>query len=251
MGTPLVVVVNETLARRYWPGQDPIGKRVKGFDSRGAHDDWLTVVGLVGDTRSGGRERAPFSQIYEPLAQTNERLNDLVIRTSSNPDLIARNVRSVIRQVDKGMVVSRLAGMEQLLAAQETQRRFETWLIGLFSGIALALAAVGVFAVMHYSVTARTQEIAIRMALGARAADVLALVLRRGVYLALGGIAVGTLLAIWVGEVIAAMLYGVTASDPASFAIAGFILAAIAVIACYAPAYRASHVDPVTALREQ
>ena len=251
MGMPLVVMVNETLARRYWPGEDPVGKRVKGFDARGPHDDWLTVVGVVGDSRSGGRERALFSQIYEPLAQTNERLNDLVIRTSSNQDVVARSVRFVIHQVDGGIAVSRIARMEQVLAAQETQRRFETWLIGLFSGIALALAAIGVFAIMQYSVTARTREIAIRMALGARAADVLALVIRRGVYLAMGGIAVGTLIAFWSSKVIAGMLYGVSASDLVSFTTAGFILAGIAVMACYAPAYHASHVDPVTALRDE
>lgn len=249
--TPLVVIVNETLARRYWPGGDPIGKRVKGFDPRGQHDDWLTVVGLVEDTRSGGLEKAPFSQIYEAQTQSNEQLGNLVIRTASDPAPLAAAARKIIHQVNPAATVPSIETMEQLLDAQLVQRRFETWLIGVFSAIALALAALGVFAVMHYSVAAKRSEIGIRMAVGARAADILKLILSEGARLAFIGVATGVVLAMWLTDAMRGMLFNIRSTDPVTFIAAALALFAVGLAASYAPARRASRIDPMAALRDE
>ncbi len=247
-----VVIVNETLARRYWPGEDPIGKHVKGFDPRGQHDDWLTVVGLVKDTRAGGLEKKPFSQIYEVQAQrTSEHISNLVVRTAGDPARLANTLRALIHDVNPNAVVSSITTMEGLIDQQEIQRRFQTWLLSVFSGLALALAALGVFGVMHYSVAARTNEIGIRMAVGARSSDIVTLVLGNGATLATAGIAFGALTAMWSTTAISGMLYGVKPSDPLSFAGAAFLLLTFALLATYLPAHRASRIDPISALRQE
>lgn len=248
--SPLVAIVNETLAQRYWPDENPVGKRFRGFDPRGRNDDWLTVVGVVQDTRSGGLERPPFSQIYEVQSQRGDQIGDLVIRTAGDPVQLASSVRSIIHAVDPQVIVSSISTMERLLEDQEASRRFETWLIGVFSAIALSLAAFGVFAVMHYSIAARTHEIGIRMAVGARAADVMMLVVSEGAWLAGTGIAVGTLAALWTTSAIASLLYSVRPEDPVSFVAAATVLATAAILASFYPAMRASRVDPMSALRQ-
>ncbi len=162
---PPVAIVNEALAHRYWPHENPVGKRLKGFDPRGRHDDWLTVVGVVGNTRSGGLERSSFSQIYEVQAQSGEQIGNLVVRTATDPGALAASIRTLLHSLNRNLTVFSIFTMEQLLGRQEVQRRFQTWLVGVFSCLALALAALGVFATMHYSVTAKKNEIGIRMAL--------------------------------------------------------------------------------------
>ena len=228
------------------------GKHLKGFDPRGHNDDWLTVVGVVKDTRTGGLEKAPFSQIYEVQAQrVGERINDLVIRTAGNPADLANSVRGVIRTVNHNAAVASITTMELLLDRQRTERRFQTWLISTFSGTALGLAALGIFATMHYSVAARINEIGIRMAIGANSSDITRLVLGNSTRLAVAGIAVGVLAALWSTEAISGMLYNVKPDDPWSFGGAAAVLFVIALLASYAPAYRASHIDPMSALHEQ
>lgn len=242
---PLVVIISQTLAQRYWPGEDPIGKHVKGFDPRGQHDDWLTVAGVVGDVRSGGLERAPFSQIYEPKTQTTgEQISHIVIRAVGNPAPLAAAARSIVRSVDKDAAVDSVSSMELVIEGQEIQRRFQTWLVSVFSGIALLLAALGVFALMHYSVAARTAEIGIRMAVGAAPADITRLVLGGGMRLAIYGIAAGAFAAMWLTRVLSGFLYAVRPSDPLSFAGAALVLLTVAAIASYLPANRASRMDP-------
>ncbi len=249
--SPVVVVVNQTLAQRYWPGADPIGKRVKGFDPRGRHDDWLTVVGVVGDVRAGGLERTPFSQIYEVHSQTPmEPLNYLVVRTAGDLAPLTTAVRSTICSVDPTIVISTISSMELLLSQQEVQRRFQTWLVSIFSGIALCLAALGIFAVMHYSVAARTGEIGIRMATGASPANILSLILGSGARLAICGVAIGAFAALWLTKAIESFLYGVGSTDPISFGAAALLLIAVALVASCFPAIRASHTDPLNALRQ-
>jgi putative ABC transport system permease protein len=252
---PPVAIVNETLARRYWPGDDPVGKRFKGMDPRGPgggkNDDWLTVVGVVKDMRSGGRERPPFAQVYEVQAQRGEDTNAFVVRGAGDPLRLAAEVRAAIRAADRDANVSRLSTVEQLLDEDQMGRRFETWLVGVFSTLSLALAALGVFGVMHFAVIARTREIGVRIAVGARGGDILALVIRDGAMLACVGIAAGAFASAWTSEALAGMLFGVKSTDPASFAMAAGILATVAVAASYLPARRAARLDPVAALREQ
>ncbi len=247
-----VAIVNETLAHRHWPRENPLGKKLKGFDPRGQHDDWLTIVGVVKDTRVGGLEKRPFSQIYEVQAQrTSEQIGNLVIRTSRSPANLANALRTLIHNVNRNAVVSSITTMDLLIDGQKIQRRFQTWLISVFSGLALMLAALGVFGVMHYSVAARTNEIGIRMAVGARSGDIARLVLGNGATLAISGIAVGTLAALWSANALSGMLYAVTPGDPLSFASAAFLLIIVALLATYLPAHRASHIDPMSALRQE
>jgi predicted permease len=247
-----VAIVNETLVRRYWPGKDPIGKRLKGFDARGKNDDWLTVVGVVKDARTGGLEKTPASQIYEVQAQrTSEQIGNVVVRTASDPVQLAMSVRSVIHDVNRNVIVQSVATMESLLNGQRLQRRFETWLVSLFSGVALGLAALGIFAAIHYSVAARTSEIGIRIAAGATAQDIVRLVLASGARLAVAGITVGGLAALWSAEAIAGMLYKVSSTDPLSFATAALVLLAVALAASFIPARRAARLDPMIALRRE
>jgi len=247
---PPVAIVNETLARRYWPGEDPIGKRLKGFDPRGRKDDWLTVVGLVKDTHSGGLEKAPFSQIYEVQSQRGEQLNNLVLRTAGDPAAVAASVRSILHQINPNAVVANVSTMEQLFDAQTAARRFQTWLTGAFSAFALGLAALGVFAIMHYSVAVRTNELGIRMALGASPREILLLIIGDGTRLAVAGILVGAAGALWSGSAIGSLLFHVTPSDPLNFTAAVLTPLLPALLACYVPAVRASQVDPMRAMRE-
>jgi predicted permease len=249
--SPPVVIVNQTLARRYWPGTDPIGRRIKGFDPRGRHDDWLTVVGVVGNVRAGGLERAPFSQIYELQSQrAGEQLGNIVVRSSGNPAPLLASLRSTIRSVNSNAIVSSVSSMEVLLEQQEIQRRFQTWLVTVFSASALLLAALGIFAVMHYSVAARTSEIGIRMAAGATPADIAYLMLGNGTRLAVYGTIAGAITAVWLTRAVAGLLFDVGPSDPISFVSAALLLITVAVLGSWLPAIRASHTDPLDALRQ-
>jgi predicted permease len=249
--SPVVAIVNETLARRYWHGANAIGNRIKGFDPRGKHDDWLTVVGVVGDVRVGGLERAPFSQIYELQAQRSvEQIENIVVRTSGNPAPLSPAIRSIIHSVTHEAVVSSVSSVDFLLEQQEIQRRFQTWLLSLFSGIALVLAALGILAVMYYAVTGRTAEIGIRMSTGATSGDITRLILGGAIRLAIYGIAAGAFVAILLTKAMAGFLYEVKPMDPITFAGAALLLLTVALVASYVPANRASHVDPLIALRQ-
>ncbi len=246
-----MAIINQTLAERYWPHADPIGKRLKGFDPRGRHDDWLTVVGVVKDTRSGGLEKRPFSQIYEPQSQSREQIGNLVVRMSASPQELAASVRTLLRSLNRSAVIPSMATMEQLLERQELQRRFQTWLITVFSGLALAFAALGVFAVMHYAVAARRNEIGIRMALGASSRDITRLILGNGTRLAMSGILAGALAALGLTRWMAGMLYNVNPLDPISFFIAALSLWIAALLASFLPARAAARLDPTNAMRQE
>ncbi len=252
---PPVVIVNETLAHRYWPGQDPIGKRLKGMDPRGPNggknDDWLTVVGLVKDIRGGGPEHPPLSQIYEVQAQRGEQTPTFFVRTIGDPLRTAEDARGAIRGANKNANISFISTVEKVIASDRAERRFQTWLITVFSTLSLVLAALGVFAVMHFAVIARTREMGIRMAVGARNVDIIWLVVRDGARLAVAGIVVGAVASLWATEALAGLLFGVKSTDPVSLAAAGAILATIAAGASYLPARRAGRLNPVAALREQ
>jgi putative ABC transport system permease protein len=217
----------------------------------GKNDDWLTVVGEVKDMRGGGPERRPIAQIYEPQVQRGEQPSMFLVRTARDPAILAPAVRAVIRDVNPAARISFLRTVEDLLSEEWVERRFETWLVGVFSAVALVLAALGVFAVMHFAVVARTREIGVRVAVGARAADIVGLVIRDGARLALLGIALGTLASAWASDALTGILFEVKPTDPASFIGAAVILGCVAIAACYPPARRAARLDAVTALREE
>ena len=249
--SPLVAIIDESMARRYWPGEDPLGKRFKGQDPRGHHDDWLTVVGIVRNMRRGGLENNPTPHVFEPYGQAfdGDRTGDLVVRTTGNSHAAAAALRETVRELSGTAILSNVSTMEEQLADQASPRRFQTSLLGLFSGIAMVLAGVGIFGVLHYSVAQRTHEIGIRGALGARPTDVLCLVLGQAMRLALWGIAIGISAGLALTRFMASLLFGVGSTDPVTFVAVPVLLGLVSLFASYVPARRAMRVDPMAALR--
>jgi putative ABC transport system permease protein len=248
---PLVAIIDQSMARRYWPGQDAIGKQFRGQDARGHNDDPLTVVGVIHDTRAQGREAEPAPHVYQPAAQSGDPTPDLAIRTTGDPVKLAAIVRDAVRSLDHSAIISGATTLEQQLSDQIAPRRFQTWLLSLFSLVALALASIGIYGVMHYAVTQRNHEIAIRIALGARAENVMAMVLRQGLGLALPGLAAGLAVSQWLTHIFGSILFGVKPNDPLTNIGVAFVLAAVAIAAISIPAWRAARVDPLEALRRE
>jgi predicted permease len=249
--SPPVAIINQTAAKRYWPDEDPIGKRFKGFDERGRHDEWVTVVGLVADMHSHGLEEAPMGVIYEVQAQRPEAAPRLVVRTSIDPSQLAGTVRGVLHELDPTAVVSDGMTMSDVLREQTAPRRFQAWLMGIFSALALGLAVVGLYGVMHYFVMQRIPEIGLRIALGARREDIVGLLMKRVGRFAGMGLGVGLILALWAAALIKRLLFGVSETDPFSFAGATVLLVVAGMAATYFPARRATRVDPMVALRHE
>ena len=244
---PPAVIINETMARRYWPGEDPIGKGIKGFDARGHNDEWVRVIGVVKDMHSRGLDYAPMAQIYEPQAQSLDETEDMVVRSQTS----VAPIRDAIRNLDKTAVWSDVFTLDDKLRELTAPRRFQTLLLSLFALLALALAGVGIFGMMHYSVAQRTQEIGIRMALGARPQSVVGMVVQEAVVLAAIGLGIGLAASFGLSRFIRSLLFGVSASDPWTLAGVAFVLTAVALLACSIPARRAARVDPVLALRRE
>jgi putative ABC transport system permease protein len=249
--SPPVAIINQTAAKRYWPGEDPIGKRFKGFDPRGRNDEWVTVVGLVADMRSHGLEQAPMGVIYEVQAQRGEATPNLVVRTSIEPSQVAMTVRGTLHELDPNAVVSEAMTMRDVLREQTAPRRFQAWLMGIFSALALVLAAIGLYGVTHYFVMQRIPEIGLRVALGASRADIVNLLTNRVGRFAAIGLSTGLILAIWSAALIKRLLFGVSQTDPVSFAGATLLLMIVGLGAAYFPARRATRVDPMVALRHE
>lgn len=248
--SPLVAIIDESMARRYWPDGDPLGARIKGQDPRGPHDDWITIIGVVRDMRRSGLEYDPTPHVFEWFRQSGvDSTENIVARAAGDPRALAASLRSAVRAEDRTAVLSGPDTVDDLLAGQLAPRRFETWLLGLFSAIALILASVGIYGVMHYSVSQRRQEIGVRMALGARPADVLRLVEREGLELALAGVALGAIGAAFVVPLMSNLLFGIQPFDPLTAGAVVTALLGIAACACYVPARQAAHVDPVEVLR--
>jgi predicted permease len=247
-GAPAVAIVNETMARAYWPGEDAIGKRFR-FPGEKA-GPWITVVGVAGDMHRQGLEKEVAPQVFRPDAQNSDDMFDVIVRTSGDPAAVASMVQGEIQAMDKSVAKFSVTTVEQQLGAQTAERRFQTSLIGLFSCVALLLSAIGIYGLMHYFVAQRTNEIGVRIAMGAVYRNVLALVLRQGIVLAGVGIAVGLAGAFGVTRLIAGLLYGVTPTDAVTFAVAPVVLMLVAVMACWIPAHRAARIDPMVALRQ-
>jgi putative ABC transport system permease protein len=207
------------------------------------------VVGVAGDMRRQSLERQPIAQIFTPLAQTPSRNMNLLVRATSDPADLAPVVRNEIRSIDKTVPVYNVSTLESRLEGAVAQRRFQTWLLTIFSATAIFLAAVGIYGLLNQSVKLRTHEIGIRLALGAGPRDVFSLVVTQGMSLAVCGIGIGLLAAFGLTRVLAGLLFGVTATDPATFIAAPLLLAVVAFLACLLPARRATQVNPVIALR--
>jgi len=241
-------IINATMSPRFWPGEDPVGKRFKfAYETEG--DRWITIVGVVGDMHRDRLTRDPVSEIFLPLSQHPARGMDLVARTSADPRSFATAVRGAIRSVDKTAPVLNVSTLEDALRDQLAPRRFQTLLLSLFSSLAVLLSAIGIYGLIFYSVTQRTHEIGIRMALGARPVQVFRLVVGEGGRAVLLGIAIGIGGALSIERVLRNELFGVTATDPVTFVAVTVLLCFVAFAACYVPACRAMHVDPMVALR--
>jgi len=245
-----VVLINRRFAEQYWPGEEAIGKRVK-VGPADSPNAWFTVVGVVGDVRQTGlyEQRLEF---YVPYMQDRRSFmapRDLVVRTKADPAVIAGAVRQAVWAVDKDQPVSNVRTMDQVFASAISPERFQALMLGLFAGLALVLACVGLYGVISYSVVQRTHEIGVRMALGAQSVDVLRLVIRQGMLLTFTGLAVGILGGMFVTRVLSDMLFGVTPRDPLTFAGVPVLLLVVAFLACYIPARRATRIDPLVALR--
>jgi len=245
---PGVVLISRTMAERFFPGEDPLGKRIR-LGGRNSKAPWLTVVGVVGDVKSERLDAENQPQMYTSLLQNSNLFMAFVIRTTNNPAALSEAVRNEIRAVDPDLPVHGVRTMEEVMSASVVQQRFAMTLLGVFAAIALVLAAVGIYGVMSYAVAERTHEIGIRMALGAQAGDIVRMVVRQGMILAVVGVVAGAAAALLLTRVMSSMLYGVSASDPLTFTALSLALAAVAFLACYLPARRAAKVDPMVALR--
>jgi putative ABC transport system permease protein len=244
-----VIIINETLARRHFPGEDPIGKRMTLNDENPKEEDWATIVGVVKDTKPLTMDGKPAPEMYMPFAQRPGRSMALMIRTTNKPESIAAAVRRSVQALDRNQLVYGVRTFEGVMSEAVAAPRFRTSLLGVFAAVALILAMVGVYGVMSYAVTQRTREIGIRMALGAEPRDALKMVMRQGAKLAAAGVAIGSGGAAALTWLIEGLLFDVRAADPATFVAAPLLLAGAALLACYLPARRATKVDPMIALR--
>jgi putative ABC transport system permease protein len=245
--TPHVIVINESLARDYFPDEDPIGKRILiGDDDPPPRE----IIGIVGDIRHDALDKEAVPEYYISYLQNPERYLYLVARMPSVEAASAGTLlRGAIKQVENGLYIPNIETMEQLRAGSIAGQRFNMLLLGVFAAVALVLAAVGIYGVMSYSVSQRTREIGVRMALGAQQKDVLRLVVGHGMLLALGGVAIGLVASFFLTRLMLSLLYGVSATDPVTFAVISLILTGVALVACFVPARRATKVDPCVALR--
>ncbi|MGH9753691.1 MAG: ABC transporter permease [Blastocatellia bacterium] len=249
-----LIVINEAMARRFWPNEDPIGKRLRtGVNPE--QGNWQTIVGVVGNVRHMGLDIEPRPEIYLHTLTNPLFAPVVVLRAKSDPQSLVVPLRNVTRSIDSDVAIANINTMEKLVAASVAQRRFSMLLLVIFAAIALALSAVGVYGVINYSVAQRTNEIGVRMALGAGSRDVIGMVLKEGMLLALIGAGIGAVSAFALTRVMTGMLssllFSVRATDPVTFAGVAVLLGAVSLIACYIPARRAAKVDPMVALRTE
>jgi putative ABC transport system permease protein len=246
-GAPPVIIINNEMARHYWSGEDPVGKRMR----LSKNAPWLTVAGVVGDVKAFGLDDARGTmEFYYPATQ-NSSISTLVIRAAANPGAMVEAVRKELWSLDKNQPISKIVTAEQVLSESVAEPRFYMMLMVIFAGSAILLAAIGLYGVVSYSVAQRTQEIGVRMALGARSGDVLRLIVGQGMIVTLGGVAIGLAAALALTRLMRTLLYGVGATDPLTFIAIPSALIGVALLACWIPARRATKVDPMVALRAE
>jgi predicted permease len=246
-GTTPVVIVNEALAKRHWLGEDPIGRRIRLSDQT-----WMTIVGVVKNVKQNDWTANPWSEIYLPHAQSTAAQSSymtVVMRAHGDPLTLARGAEDAVHTIDKDVSVAHVMTMEQVIGDKLWRGRLAMMLLMLFAGIAITLAALGIYGAISYSVAQRTNEIGIRMALGARRMDVLQMVLRQALAVVASGISIGLFGAWMLTRALGGLLYGVTATDPVTFLAVPLLVVGLSAVACSLPALRAARVDPVTALR--
>jgi predicted permease len=250
-GATRAVIINEAMASRVWPGRDPVGRRFA-IGPGGPDASLFTVIGVVGNMRRQGIETEPIPQVFESIAQNPSRLAILVVRTTlADPMQLAGPLRAAVRRVDDRALVYHVTTVDERLGAMVSQRRLQTSLLVGFSVVALLLATIGLYGLIQYSVATRSHEIGVRMALGARAGDIFAMVVREGLILSLAGLGFGLVGSLWLGRAASSLLFGVTATDPVTFVSVTFLLLAVAITACCLPARRAMRVAPNVALRQR
>ncbi len=242
------MVVNEEFARTFWRGENPLGRRIRLVGGEG---EYYEVVGMVGNTLRGGAAARTVPEIYCAFDQFPTSNGALIIRTSGDPLAAAAAVREQIKNVSAQVIVHRPRMMTEILADTLSTRRLVRLLFGVFAGLALALAAVGIYGVVAFSVAHRAREIGVRMALGARPSAVMGMVMRQGLLPVLAGVVVGLAGSFALARYLKTLVYGVAPDDPVSLASAGVVLLAAGAIACWLPARRAAGIDPSAALREQ
>jgi putative ABC transport system permease protein len=245
-----VAVVDETLASKYWPGENAVGKRLKLGDS-GSKRPWMTVAGVVAHVRNRTLEALSRPTVYMAHAQNPSEAMSLTVRTSMDPSALSSSVQRVAQGLDPDQPMYKVRTMNQLMTESIARRRLATTLLGVFAGCALLLAAIGLYGVMAYAVTQRTHEIGIRVALGASRGQVIRMVLGQSLGITGAGIGIGFIGAIAVARAVSNMLFGVRPGDPVTFALVAAGLALVALAASYIPAWRASVVDPAISLRNE
>ena len=255
-GSPPVAVVNETMARRFFPDEDPIGKRILVQEiifakpQLGPEIPW-EVVGVIADEKIGGLDDIKSAGMYVSYAQSSTGFMSLVVKGIVNPETLQQAIRHEVQQVDRDQPLTDIRTMEAIKTESVASNKLRTTLLGAFAGIALALAAIGIYGVISYSVTQRTHEMGVRLALGASRRDILRLILGGGMTLTAVGLAIGVAGALALTRLLATLLFGVSATDPATMAAMAALLSMVALMACFVPARRATAVDPLVALREE
>jgi putative ABC transport system permease protein len=251
-GAPGVVLISRSVAERFWPGRDPLGGRLS-LEDDPAPGDWRIIVGVVDDVVQEGVMTGAAPAVYQPLDQVTHPFflgsMNFVVRAAGGLEATAPAIRDVMRDADPQLPVHTIGTMDRLVLSTVGERLFQTRLLGVFSVLALLLAAVGIFGVMAYAVTERRHEIGIRIALGARATDVVGMVLRRTLTLVVPGVVLGTVCALAVTRVLTRLLFDVDPTDPATFVAVAALLGAVAIMAAVIPARRAGRVNPVEVLR--
>ena len=247
-----VVIINETFKKQYWPNESALGKRIDTSGNDGK--PWQTIVGVVADIRERGLEEDLKPGVYLPVVQVPDGWNvpsQLAVRTAMDPVTIAKAVRETIWAVDRDQPISDVRTMEDIVDLEVADHKQQSTLLGAFAALALVLASLGIYGVLSYAVTQRTREIGVRMALGASTGDVTRMVVGQGILLTVLGIAIGTVVALLATRSMTKLLVGVAPADPAIYVGVAAVLGSVALLACYIPAARASHVDPMVALREE
>jgi len=247
---PPVIIVNQAFAKKFWPNQDALGKRIV-MGGMSKHPNWITIVGVVGDVRHFGLDVDPKPEMYVPFAQGPYFTSIYVVRSNQDPASLLPAIRREIQAIDSAVPLANVRTFEDVISDSVAPRRLSVVLLGVFAGVAVLLASVGIYGVMSFLVVQRTQEIGVRMALGAQRSDVLKLILGRSLKLISAGAGIGLIVALMSTSTLQALLYNVSAFDTPTFVLVTILLAAVALIASYLPAMRATKADPMTALHAE